>query len=262
MTWRMALRAAWLASPLLVAACGTTREGLVLDTGRVPADELIERVRETSDRVRTIAGSGTVVFDSPRVSGSAEFTLALHRPDSLLVRLEGPFGMDVGLLFMDGERYVVYNSMENEVIVGASDSAALRALIPVPLSAGQILDVFSGRYPIDPGARVLRYGIDDDRFLLTVLCGTDTCLYWVDPRALAVTSYRRTGPDGRVILEGELTKLTTIDDIQLPRSIILRAPSRRSTLRILFADLDVNGDAPDFSYTIPANARRSTPPRP
>jgi hypothetical protein len=65
-----------------------------------------------------------------------------------------------------------------------------------------------------------------------------------------------------VILEGELTKLTTIDDIQLPRSIILRAPSGRSTLRILFADLDVNGDAPDFSYTIPANARRSTRPHP
>jgi hypothetical protein len=262
MTWRIALRAAWLALPLLVTACGTTREGLVLDTRRVPASELIERVREASDRVRTIAGSGTLVFDSPRVSGSAEFTLALRKPDSLLVRLEGPFGMDVGLLFMDGESYVAYNSLENEVIVGASDSAALRALIPVPLSTAQIVDAFSGRYPINPDARVLRYGIDDDRFLLTALCGTDTCRYWVDPEALVVTSYRRTGPDGRVLLEGEMTKLTTIDDIQLPRSIVLRAPSRRSTLRILFADLDVNGDAPDFSYTVPANARHRTRPRP
>lgn len=256
----MALRAAWLALPLLVAACGTTREGLVLDPGRVPADELIERVRAESDRVRTIAGSGTLVFDSPRVSGSAEFTLALHKPDSLLVRLEGPFGLDVGMLFMDGEGYVVYNSMDNEVIVGASDSAALRTLIPVPLSAAQIVDAFSGRYPIDPGGRVLRYGIDDDRFLLTTLCGTDTCRYWVDPEALAVTSYRRTGPDGLVLLEGELTTFATIDDIQLPRSIVLRAPARRSTLRILFADLDVNGDSPDFSYTVPATARRRTRP--
>jgi len=262
MTCRVCFRAAWLALPLLVAACGTTREGLVLDTERVPADELIQRVREESHRVRTLAGSGTLVFDSPRVSGAAEFTLALSKPDSLLVKLEGPFGIDVGLLFMDAERYVAYNSMENEVIDGASDSSALRALIPVPLSPGQIVDAFSGRFPIDPNARVLRYGVDNDRFLLATLCGTDTCRYWVDPEALAVTSYRRTGVDGSVLLEGELTKMTTIDDIQLPRSIVLRAPARRSTLRILFADIDVNGDAPDFSYTVPANARRRTRPLP
>jgi hypothetical protein len=170
--------------------------------------------------------------------------------------------MDVGLLFMDARGYVAYNSMENEVMVGASDSSALRALIPVPLSPSQIVDAFSGRYPIDPDARILQYGIDDDRFLLTALCGTDTCRYWVDPEALAVTSYRRTGRDGRVLLEGELAKLTSVSDVRLPRSILLRAPTRRSTLRILFADLEINGDAPDFSFSVPANARRRTRPLP
>jgi hypothetical protein len=255
-------RTAWLALPLLLAACGTTREGVVLDTGRVPAGELIGSVRSESARVRTLAGSGTIIFDNPRLSGTAEFTLALHKPDSLLLRLEGPFGIDLGLLFMDGRGYVAYNSMENEVMTGASDSTALRALIPVPLSPSQIVDAFSGRYPIDPDARILDYGIDDDRFLLTALCGTDTCRYWIDPEALAVTLYRRTGRDGRVLLEGELTRMTSIDDIRLPRSIVLRAPTRRSTLRILFADLEVNGEAPDFSYTVPANARRRTRPLP
>jgi hypothetical protein len=248
--------------PLALASCGTTREGVVLDPERVPAVQLIERVRLESARVRTLAGSGTLVFDSPRISGTAEFTLALNKPDSLLLKLEGPFGIDVGLLFMDAGGYVAYNSMENEVIRGESDSTALRAFIPVPLSRSQIVDAFSGRYPIDPGAHILQYGIDDDRFLLTALCGSDTCRYWVDPEALAVTSYRRTGPDGRVLLEGELSRMTSIDEIQLPRTIVLRAPSRRSLLRIMFADLDVNGEAPGFSYVVPANARLRTRPLP
>lgn len=262
MTRRILVRAACLALPALLAACGTTREGVVLDTERVPAGELVRRVREEAGRVRTLAGSGTLIFDSPRVSGTAAFTLAVKKPDSLLLRLEGPFGMDVGLLFMDAGGYLAYNSLENEVVRGAADSAALRALIPVPLSTAQIVDAFSGRSPIEPDARILDYGIDDDRFLLTALCGSDTCRYWVDPGALAVTSYRRTGADGRVLLEGELTNMTSIDDIQLPRSILLRVPSRRSQLRIMFADLDVNGDPPEFSYTIPANARRRARPLP
>lgn len=244
------------ALPLLMAACATTREGVVLDPELVPAPELIRRVREESDRVRTLAGSGTVVFDSPRISGAAEFTLALSKPDSLLLKLEGPFGLDVGLLFMDAERYVVYNSMENEVVQGATDSTALRALIPVPLSTRQVVDAFSGRYPIEPDARVLEYRVDNDRFLLTALCSGDTCRYWVDPEAIAVTSYRRTGTDGRVLLEGEATKMTSVSDIRLPRSIVLRAPARRTLLRITYAELDVNGETPEFSYTIPANARQ------
>lgn len=262
MTGRTGLRVAWLALPLLLAACGTTREGLVLDTGLVPADVLIERVSEESEKVRTLAGSGTLTFDSPRLSGAAEFTLALSKPDSLLVKLEGPFGMDVGLLFLDADGYVAYNTMQNEVMAGGADSSALRALIPVPLAPNQIVAAFVGRPPIDPEARILRYGIDDDRFLLTAQCGTDTCRYWVDPASLAVTLYRRTGRDGRVLLEGEVSNMTSVDDITLPRSITLRAPTRRSTLRIEFAHREINGDAPDFSYTIPANARRRTRPLP
>lgn len=262
MTARTCLRAAWLALPLLLAACGTTREGVALDTDRVPVDELIGLVREEAGKVRTLAGSGTFMFDTPRLSGSAEFTLALAKPDSLLLKLEGPFGMDVGLLFMDATTYIAYNSMDNEVMVGASDSAALRAFIPVPLSPDQIVAAFSGRYPIESNARVLDYVIDGGRFLVTALCGADTCRYWIDPEALAVTSYRRTGPDGRAMLEGELAKMTSIDDLRVPRDILLRAPTRRSSLRVLFADLEVNGDPPDFSFKVPASARRRTRPLP
>jgi hypothetical protein len=262
MTRRICLWATCLALSLLAAACASTREGVALDTGRVPAADLVRRVREESDRVRTLTGSGTLMFDSPSVSGTAEFSLALIKPDSLLLRLEGPFGIDVGLLFIDADEYVAYNSFENEVIRGAADSAALRALIPVPLSSTQIVDAFSGRYPVEPDGRLLEYRIDDDRFLLTALSGSDTCRYWIDPEALAVTSYRRTAAGGRVLLEAELERMTAINGIQLPRNILLRVPSRRSLFRVLFADLDVNGEPPEFSYTIPASARRRTRPLP
>jgi Domain of unknown function (DUF4292) len=245
---------------LLAAACGTTREGL--DPERMPAEELIRRVRAESEKVRTIAATGTLVFDSPRISGAAEFTLALDRPDSLLMKLEGPFGVDVGLLFMDARRYVAYSSMDNEVMEGPADSAALRAFIPIPLAPRQIMDAFSGRYPVDADARILGYVVDDDRFLLTTMCGHDTCRYWIDPGALAVTSYRRTGPDSRVLIEAELTMMTEVDGIELPRTIVVKSPSRRSMLRIQYADLEVNGDPPEFLYTIPSSARRRGRPLP
>jgi hypothetical protein len=262
MTGRTRVRVVLLSLPFLLAACGTTRDGVMLDATRVSARELIELVRERSGRVRTLSGSGTLIFNSPRMSGAAQFSLALSKPDSLLLRLEGPLGIDVGLLFLHGSGYVAYNSLENEVMAGGTDSSALLALVPVPLSPRQIVDAFSGRTTIDPGAAVIAYGVDGDRFLLTSLEAADTCRYWIDPDALAVTRYRRTGPDGRVVLEGEVSRLTTVNDIEIPRSIILRAPTRRSTLRITFADMDANGDPADFTYTIPADARRSTRPLP
>ena len=97
------------------------------------------------------------------MGGSVFFTLALKKPDSLLIRFEGPFGLDVGFLFLSRSQYVMFNRMENQVIYGEPSDAGIRWAIPVDLTVDQILDAFTGSFRF-PAGEPSRYTMDDDSF--------------------------------------------------------------------------------------------------
>src|SRR5512135_1065837 len=101
-----------LACVVLCSSCAPRRAEVALSTATVSAPMLVDLVEARSDRLRSLVGKGSVTFESPEVGGSAFFELALKKPDSLLVRFEGPFGMTVGTLFLCPQKFVMYNSME------------------------------------------------------------------------------------------------------------------------------------------------------
>src|SRR5262245_51090098 len=172
---------------ILISSCASHRPEIALDTTTVDATRLLSLVRERANRLTTLEGSGTVTFDSPSFGGSAAFELSLRKPDSLLVLFEGPFGIDVGTLFLSRERYLVYNSLQNLVVTGVPRSNTLRTVIPFDLTVDQILNAFSGEFEIPEGpAHIKAYRISDDRFLISLDCGDRVCNYWIDNRYLQV----------------------------------------------------------------------------
>src|SRR5512136_2125038 len=98
---------ALLVLPLLFASCSSSRAPIALDTQKVGAAELLRLVQKNSDRLQSLTGKGNLSFEAPEMAGSAFFSLALKKPDSLLVKLQGPFGIDVGMVFLSRTRFVV-----------------------------------------------------------------------------------------------------------------------------------------------------------
>ena len=135
--------AAFISVVLLLHSCTPRPPGLLLDTKAMDAGTLIMLVREHQDRLQSMAGYGTVTFESPEMAGTASFQLALRKPDSLLVTFEGPFGIDIGTLFVSAGKYLMYNSLENTVVTGVPSNAAIRSIIPFDLTLDQIIGAFS-----------------------------------------------------------------------------------------------------------------------
>jgi hypothetical protein len=245
-----------LAAACVALSCAPSRPALELDSTKVEVGHLLELVRARSEKLRSLVGSGSVAFETPQGGGDAFFSLSLRKPDSLLVRLEGPFGIDVGFLFLTRERYVLYNSLENRVFEGTPKAEALRRLIPVELTPEQIVEAFSGIIPLPTRAEeVISYCVEDDRFKLVSACGLDTCTYWVDPASLLIRHYVRHDGGGRVVMEVETGKVTEEEGVFLPKRIRVTFPDSGRQIAVLYSSLSLNDPSPSFAFTVPVDAR-------
>jgi hypothetical protein len=243
-------------SALLLWSCAPRTPGVVLDPAATPAAELRRLVSQKEAKLRSLEGSGAMSFDTPEMSGDAAFTTRLKRPDSLLVLLEGPFGIDIGTLFLSRERYVVYNSLENRVVTGNPSSGSFRSVIPFELTYDQVLSAFAGIVLL-PGGEPERYEVRDGRFYLAFPCKASTCEYWIDPDLLMVTRFRTVAADGSVLMEVDCSSPFEEDDAAASRRIRVAFPGEQRRLSIAYSRVTLNEPDLSFDFSIPKNAHTS-----
>jgi hypothetical protein len=241
-------------------SCAPRRSDVGLGSLPLPAPLLLDQVEQRNATVRTLVGRGNLTFDSPEVAGSAFFRAALKRPDSLLLRLQGPFGIDVGTFFLSRERFVMYNAMENVVNSGDPSSAAIRSLIPFDLGAEDLVNVFGGMFPFPRDRAGIKIAdVDGDITHLMLDDGNGQCDYWVDTGRLAVTKLRRLNAAGEILVEMEARDFKEYDGVALPRHLRLTFPGATRTVSVYYTSLSPNGDPPSFAFTVPPGARTGRP---
>jgi hypothetical protein len=242
---------------ILVASCAPTREALVLDTQQVPVERLLQLVRSETPPPGPFTGSGSVAVESPDMNGSIFFSIAMQRPDSILLRLEGPFGIDVGFLFMNRRHFVLYNAMENWYMDEPMSSASMRAALPIDLPFDQMVDAFAGTFALPAIGTPASYTIDDGRFLVKFRQGSAVVSYWIDPELHRATRYQVVEGDS-VIIEANADRFTDEGGRTGPRSITLTLPPSSRSVSVFYSSLDYDPSSVSFTRTIPARARRRT----
>lgn len=241
---------------LFLSSCATKRsEVLLLDTKVTESNTLIALVQEHQARLRTLVGKGIVTFESPEIAGTAAFELSLKKPDSLLVTFEGPFGIDLGTLFISSEKYLMYNSMENKVVTGTPSVAAVRSIIPFDLTLDQVVGAFSGSFPFPESQALQTYTIDDDMFLLSFKCSSNTCQYWIDNRYLLVKKYEIRDEHDALIMDAVSSSFAEEDGASAPKRIRIRFPAQERQVSVSYSSITLNDPNPSFVYSIPSNAR-------
>ncbi len=241
---------------LLAAGCGTS-SSVKVGTGSVNVRGMQEAVRANHARILSMQGEGRISVETPEVAQSGSFHLSLRKPDSLLLMLEGPFGIRVGsaLLTRDGFRF--YNSFENKLIEGASSPENLRRILHFSLSFDDLLDLFAGGvFVADDDRAPDNVETQDDRVLLTYDDASGRRLYWLDPALDAITKIQVLNTEHKLILEQTFSDFETTDRTVLPRSLRLLRPKERQSIALRYSDMTVNPPSLQFSFRVPSNAQR------
>lgn len=240
---------------LFLSSCAPKRSEILLDTERISASTLIGLIEANERKVQSIVGRGIVSFESPRLAGSASFELSMKKPDSLLAVFEGPFGIDLGLLFLSRQKYVMYNSMENTVVTGIPRASMIRSVIPLDLAYDQILNIFSGFFAIPSNLENLRmYTVLDGQFFLSFAYADSTRNYWVDPAYLRVSRFEVLDSRQQLLLDARSSAFIEQDGANIPKRISLAFPQEDRNVSLYYSKVQVNDPSPSFDFSIPSNA--------
>jgi outer membrane lipoprotein-sorting protein len=130
----------------------------------------------------------------------------------------------------------------------------MRSFIPFDLTLDQVVGAFSGAFPF-PSESPESYTIDEDMFLLSFVCGTKHCKYWVDNRYLLVRKYEMRDDHDNLIMDATTSSFVDDGSTYAPKRIRIRFPSQDRQLSVSYSSITVNDPRPSFAYTIPSNAR-------
>jgi hypothetical protein len=249
------------ACALLCSSCSTKSRDVLLQPERSDITRLLQRAVAESNQVQSMTGNGSVSFETPDLGGSVYFRISLKKPDSVLIRFEGPFGMDAGFLFLSPRSYVMYNSLENMVTTGNPSRDNIRSVIPFDLSLEQIVSAFAGALPLPSDTTTPHsYVWDGSSYVLTYVRGSDTIQYWIDGTTYLVTQYRMRDTAGTVLVDAEASRFFQDEEMVAPRLITVSFPRERRQVTIYYSALTLNPHAVSFAYSIPAGAQRRRQP--
>jgi hypothetical protein len=144
------------AAGLLLAACATA--------WLPPPRDVLVQARQT----RSYSARLRVWLRSPDLRARARVLLAFERPDQLRIEVPGPGGLRLLAVTRDGALVAVFPG-ERAYYAGSASAADLDALLGVPLTPAEVMDVLVGEPPTRVRDYRARWGSVFPREIRTVL---------------------------------------------------------------------------------------------
>ena len=226
--------------------------------GKTITPDMVQRtVRVNRERVRSLNGEGTISVESLEMAQSGSFELVLRKPDSILVKIEGPFGIHVGSALLTRSGFTFYNSIQNQLVTGSVNAANLNRIFRVSLTFDELLNLFTGGSFFEgdqdsPDS----VAVEDNQFVMSFGNSGGTRRYWIDPATLLITKIQHTDALGKLVLEERFDKFRTAGEASLPRQIRLTQHQAHRVVAVAFSSLAINVDTAPLVLEIPTNAER------
>jgi outer membrane lipoprotein-sorting protein len=221
------------------------------------ARDIIALVNGQADKVSTFHAKGTVTIESPSLSHSATFDLALHRPDSARVLVNGPFGIHLASVLLVGGRFVFYNHFKNEVTEGDISLDKLPAMMNLTIHPRDVVNAFCGARTFDADEAVPdSMNAGETVTVLYFHHAAANHRYTVDRRIGRILHVQILDGDGEIISEEFYDYARREDGTVRPQSVRMVSPRMDSAVSLFYDSVTVNEPVGRMALSIPADAVR------
>jgi hypothetical protein len=219
--------------------------------------EIHAAVGRHRDQIVRIAGNGRISLESPDIAQSGSFLLAAQKPDSVMLRIEGPFGIRVGSILLTRDSIKFYSALENRLYLGSSRPANLQRIFRVGVSLDDLMSLLSGgAFMREDSREPDSLTTDEDQFVLWYSSGGLSRRYWVDGTTLLLRRVQFLDARGHLQLEHVFTEFRTTDGIETPFMLRTIRPKERQMLSLRYYDLTLNPRQADLTFAVPASAEQ------
>lgn len=218
----------------------------------IPVAELKRNINRNSEKIKTCEAYGSISFDSPEMSNSGFIELKV-KPDSLYIKLEGPFGIDIAQALITHENFIYYNAQENKVITGPSTEANINAILKFKLGFEDLKNTFCCSFKFGEDASDSSDApTGENLYLLSIRREIGSQNFYIMPASFKINKYNITDNSG-LMLEVKYSGFNLTDDF--PSQIIIKKPSEKQTVWINYDSVDLNNSNIKIQMRYPKSAK-------
>lgn len=220
-------------------------------------EEVFLRVAENYRNIKSFRGAGRLIIDTPEMQTQAPATILVSKPDSMFIKLEAVFGIDVGFFFADGRNFETYSPLENTYFYGEISQMQALLLFQMDVTYDELMSGAMGTV-LPPFDTTFAMTIEDDAYRFDGRREQWQISYWVDPKRGAVTKAEQRDAAGALYARQTFRSFRSVKGVWLPRLIQIDKPQARERLTIFYESMNLNTaiDGKEFSMRVPASAKR------
>lgn len=195
--------------------------------------------------------------DAASVKGSS--TICILRTDSLLLTMNGPFGILVGKVSASRDYMVYFDVLRSEIVEGNPQSEAMQNKLPIPLSYDDLIHLMRCEVPFQPNlyrlskadeqnqSQLFSYS-EDERFVDFVKVST---------KDSTLMTYQRKSRTGEVLFNVNYKEFTLKNGVRYPLSIALQFPKRNALATFTVTDVTINPEGEKYWFSLPKGVKRT-----
>jgi hypothetical protein len=246
---------------IFISGCSGSEAGeQQKELNNIPLKEIKEKVNKNSLAIESLEASGSIAIDSPEMSNSGSIEIRIRKPDSIFVKLEGPFGIDIANALITRNDFIYYNVQENLVITGPSTDINIGAILRIKVSFDELLNSFAGSFHFDTDNNDSMNAVaENNAYLIQVNKPFVKQKYYVEPNAFIVSRYSVVDPADNLLFDVNYSNFTSEPtggvNVNFPNYIILNRPDKKQTVWLKYDTKEINKKNISFKMRIPKSAK-------
>jgi len=200
---------------------------------------------KTIQQVRTIQSEARISIESSRLATNITIGLIYTAPDTLFLKAEGPFGLDLGEIFIGKDRFILHNQFNNQFFTGSLDDEYYNTFLETDFSFEELKYGLIGRAPqsekavlVNPEQGIFERIVDDKKYR-----------YTVDIKNGNLKSFE-IEESSSIIFQQEYLNYTKVSGVQFPRFVKILLPQKKEMVAIYHKNIKINQPVDKSSYSI------------
>ena len=241
---------------LLLAGCSAKKETFTADSS-LTSSEIIEMVNALPLSIQTFSAVGSVNVETPQMSQSAGFDLAVKKPDSIRIIVEGPFGITVARALFTQHHFVAYNALNNTIYTGDPDKGMKSLPFFAGIEPAVIIDALSGvRRFSDMFSEPDSFTITNDGYVFRFTNDMYVTKISVDGRSMRIAKVQTYKNDATLMWEEFYSYIQGNDGTWQPTASKIFIPERLTTIEFLFDEVTINPSLSSLTLEFPDDAEQ------
>jgi outer membrane lipoprotein-sorting protein len=201
--------------------------------------------KKNYSEIKSIQSKARITVESSNYATSFDAQMIFTAPDILFIKAEGPFGIDVGKIFIGKNRFILYNQFNNQFFSASLEDEYFNTFLQTNLSFKQIKSAFIGYSSLPENIKL----IDEQNGVFTSLVNSEKWRYIVDVKTGLLQKFEIISDD-QILLRQEFNRYIIYKGIVFPGLVRITQPERNEMVAVAYKNLNINEELDKSLYYI------------